>query len=213
LSAVDLLKESVGSTARRSGYKGSFPTWRKATALGDVAIVDVQQSPWSDEGTQRFALNAAVAPRPWVDWLAHMQGRNPPKQIPESFGLYRARVGPGGHSARGQDWWVFPVDADAAIIVSELCQRITSDVIPKLDALLDRQTLLHQVRSGETLGDMSRDHFPQFFARAEALLLADSTSSEMTDALARAKMFSSETPGSFIARASEFEDFVLSRAR
>ncbi|MBK9725395.1 MAG: DUF4304 domain-containing protein [Actinomycetales bacterium] len=41
------LRDVLGPAARDRGYKGSAPTWRKSSAAGDWAVVNVQSSMFS----------------------------------------------------------------------------------------------------------------------------------------------------------------------
>jgi hypothetical protein len=61
------LRDIVAPAARTHGFKGSAPNWRRASAAGDWAVVNVQSSQYSSSGAVRCVINLAVAPAPWLE--------------------------------------------------------------------------------------------------------------------------------------------------
>jgi hypothetical protein len=90
------------------------------------------------------------------------------KSVGEWLGLYRERVYP----SDGSGWWEILRPGDAADVAADMIVRLSQDGWPTLTRLLDRDQMLEQLRDGN-LGTMRRDGYAAWFARAEALLLAD----------------------------------------
>lgn len=86
------LRDQLGPAARRQGYKGSPPNWRKSSTAGDWAVVNVQSSSFSSAEHLQCVLNLAFAPEPWLRWQAEYLGAGMPKSVSESLGLYRERL-------------------------------------------------------------------------------------------------------------------------
>lgn len=90
------LRDVLGPCARSYGFKGTDPTWRKSTASGDWAVVNVQSSSFSSAEHLKCVINLAVAPEPWLRWSRVKLGPGMPKSVTESLGLYRERLHPHG---------------------------------------------------------------------------------------------------------------------
>ncbi|MGH1564570.1 DUF4304 domain-containing protein [Mumia sp. DW29H23] len=180
------LRDRLGPSARRHGFKGSAPTWRKQNADGDWGIVNLQSSSWSSADRLPCIINVAVAPEPWLRWNRQLLGDSMPKNVTESLGLYRDRLHPTG-TPEGSDRWWEVTDADSAVAAAEdMIDQLETKGWPLLDSLLEPGAMLGQVRSG-SLGDMKRSNLGAFFARAEALLLMDGgLSAELDECLEHA---------------------------
>ncbi|GAA0591250.1 hypothetical protein GCM10010174_02920 [Kutzneria viridogrisea] len=165
------LREVVAPAARHEGFRGSAPTWRMTNALGDWAVVSVQTSRYSTASSLHCVLNTAVAPAPWLAWQQQSLG-SLPQAVPESLGLYRRRLHPTGTPAARDGWWEITGDDDARTAATDMVTQLATDGWPILRQLLHREAMLDQIRCGD-LGFLQADHSPAYFARAEALLLAE----------------------------------------
>ncbi len=175
------LRDVVAPAASAEGFKGSAPTWRMTNALGDWAVVNVQSSAYSTAESLRCVINLAVAPAPWLAWQQQSLG-SLPKAINESLGLYRDRLHPTGTPPGTDGWWEISDDRDASRAATDMTEQLAIHGWPSLKRLMDREALLDQIRSGD-LGVMKSTNFGVFFARAEALLLAENGSSPRLEAL------------------------------
>lgn len=179
-----MLRDVIGPTMRGNGLKGSAPTWRRTNDQGDVAIVNLQSSPWNSAESVRCAVNLAAVPEPWRDWY-HSQMAKPPKNINESFGMFRTCLRDENLLSRGDRWWTIEAAEDAAVAGDEITRLLSDHALPQLLALLDRSTMLAAVRADQ-LGDITKS--PVYTARCEAALLTDEgPSASLDDALARAR--------------------------
>jgi hypothetical protein len=180
------LRDIVGPAARDAGFKGSGTTWRATNSVGDWAVVNVQSSSWSTAGSLRCVINLAVVPAPWLDWMREWRG-SLPKSIGESLGLYRDRLHPaGGTPADIDGWWQVSDDVDARVAAEDMVVQLAGHGWPRLARLLSRKALLESIRSGD-LGHMRAPPLDVFFARAEALLIAeDGPSAHLDELLDRA---------------------------
>jgi hypothetical protein len=202
------LRDIVGPAARTAGFKGSGSTWRSTNAQGDWAVVNVQSSQWSTAESLRCVINLAVAPAPWLDWMRESLG-SLPKSINESLGLYRDRLHPAGTPAGRDWWWEISSDSDARVAAADMVVQLADHGWPTLTRLLNRQALLGSIRSGD-LGHMKAEHFDVFFARAEALLIAeDGPSARLDELLHRATTNAIPTQK---ANAAKFAAWVRARA-
>lgn len=166
------LRDMIAPAARAQGFKGSAPTWRQTNGLGDWAVVNVQSSSYSTAKSLQCVINLALAPAPWLEWMRESLG-SVPKAVNESLGLYRDRLHPAGTPPGKDGWWEISSNRDALAAASDMTEQLAVHGWPTLTRLLDRHALLDRIRSGD-LGHMKRQHFEVFFARAEALLLAES---------------------------------------
>lgn len=180
------LRDTFGHDARRHGYKGSAPTWRKASAQGDWAIVNVQSASWSSSERLRCVVNISVAPEPWLRWQSHLLGAAMPKNVTEHLGLFRDRVHPAGSPPGADAWWEVTDEASAARTVAGIAEQLELGVWTQLDELLTPSGMLRTVRANN-LGHIHGEAHEVFFARAEALLLMDAgESARLETCLARA---------------------------
>ncbi|MGC5021267.1 DUF4304 domain-containing protein [Micromonospora sp. DT47] len=175
------LRDVVSPAARAEGFKGSAPTWRMTNALGDWAVVNVQSSAYSTSESLRCVINLAVAPAPWLAWQQQSLG-SLPKAITESLGLYRHRLHPTGTPPGTDGWWEVGGDRDASAAATDMTEQLAIHGWPTLKRLMDREALLDQIRCGD-LGYMKARNFGAFFARAEALMLAENGSSPRLEEL------------------------------
>lgn len=204
-----VLLDHMGPVARRHGYQGSSPTWRKASALGDWAVVNVQSSSFSSSEHLRCVVNLAFAPEPWLRWQAESLGARTPKSVSESLGLYRDRLHPEGTAAGVDGWWdVFDEDS-ARMAVADMQVQLDRAGWSVLEAMFSREAMQARVRDGD-LGMMKRANFGVFFARAEALLLMDAgPSDELESQLAYAL---SNVMPSQLDNAKRFDAWVRAEA-
>ncbi|MCY7289762.1 MAG: DUF4304 domain-containing protein [Cryobacterium sp.] len=106
----------LGPAARRQGYKGSALNWRKSSAAGDRAVVNVQSSSFSSADHLQCVVNLAFAPEPWRRWQAENLGADKPKSMSESLGLYRERLHPEGTPEDTDGWWDVADDESARLV-------------------------------------------------------------------------------------------------
>lgn len=166
------LRNVLGPCARRHGFKGTAPTWRKSTPSGDWAVVNVQSSSFSSAEHLKCVINLAVAPEPWLRWSRVKLGTGMPKSVTEFLGLYRKRLHPDGTKPGWDVWWEITDGASATSAVADMVVQLDAAGWPVLDRLLRPENMLEQVRTG-TLGNWKRSSHNVLFARAEALLLMD----------------------------------------
>jgi hypothetical protein len=172
------LRDLLGPAARSHGYKGSSPTWRKASASGDWAVVNLQSSTFSRADDVRCVVNVAFAPEPWLRWQAADAGGGMPKSVPESLGLYRQRLHPAGslHPAGTRSaydaWWAVSDEGSAHLAVADMNAQLDAAGWPVLESMFSRDAMLARLHDGD-LGFFQRSHFEHYFVRAEALLLMD----------------------------------------
>jgi hypothetical protein len=201
------LQDIVGPAARAAGFKGSGATWRSTNSQGDWAVVNVQSSSWSTASSLRCVINLAVAPAPWLDWMRERLG-SLPKSITESLGLYRDRLHPGGTPAGVDGWWQVSSEPEARVAAADMVVQLAEHGWPTLTRLLNRQALLDSIRSGD-LGHMKGEH-EVFFARAEAVLIADDgPSTRLEELLDRA---TTKALPAQQANAAKFAAWVRARA-
>lgn len=172
------LRDVVGPALRSPGYEGTAPNWRRSTAAGDWAVINIQSSAFSSAGSLRCVINLALAPEPWLRWWKEKLPRLMPKSVTESsFGLYRQRLHPAGTPERVDGWWEVSDDASAVAAATDMVAQLNAVGRPVLDRMLADGRVLEQVRRGD-LGNLTKEHHAVFFARAEALLLMDNGPSE-----------------------------------
>lgn len=181
------LRDHLGPSARSHGYKGSAPTWRKASALGDWAVVNIQSSSFSSSEHLRCVVNVAFAPEPWLRWHAQSGSAGAPKSVSESLGLYRDRLHPEGTAAGVDGWWDVFDDASARSAVADMQEQLDRGGWPVLEAMFSREAMVARLHDGDH-GMMKRRNFEVFFARAEALLLMDAGPSEALESRLAAAM-------------------------
>jgi hypothetical protein len=174
------LRDHLGPAARRHGYKGSAPNWRKSSPVGDWAVVNVQSSSFSSADHLRCVVNLAFAPEPWLRWQAERLGTGMPKSVSESLGLYRERLHPDGTPEGTDGWWDVTDDESASAAVEGMVAQLDRAGWPVLETMFSREAMVSRLRDGD-LGMMKRSNFGVFFARAEALLLMDAGPSDLLE--------------------------------
>ncbi len=184
LALKNALRELLGPAARSHGFKGSAPTWRKASDAGDWAVVNVQSSSWSTSESLRCVVNLGFAPEPWLRWMRRALGPRAPKAVPESLGLYRERLHPGGTPEGTDGWWEVSDDESAHVAVANMNVQLERSGWPVLDEVFAREPMMVRLREGD-LGMIKRSNSGVFFARAEALMLMDDGPSEALDSALR----------------------------
>jgi hypothetical protein len=171
------LRDQLGPAARRHGYKGSLPNWRKSSTAGDWAVVNVQSSSYSSAEHLRCVVNLAFAPEPWLRWEAETLGAGMPKSVAESLGLYRERLHPQGSPVGIDGWWDVSDEESARAAVADMNAQLDRAGWPVLERMFSRDAMMARLRDGD-LGMMKRSSLGVFFARAEALLLMDAGPSD-----------------------------------
>lgn len=166
------LREHLGPVVRRHGFKGSAPNWRKASPLGDWAVVNVQSSSFSNAQNLRCVVNLGFAPEPWLRWMSATLGTGMPKSVTESLGLYRQSLHPEGTPCGRDGWWDVHDGASADAAVTDMIVQLERNGWPVLEDMFSRDAMLARVRNGD-LGFMKRSNRAPYFVRAEALLLMD----------------------------------------
>ena len=171
------LRDHLGPAARRHGYKGSAPTWRKSSTLGDSAVVNVQSSSFSSAEHLSCVVNIAFAPEPWLRWQAESLGARMPRSVTESLGLYRERLHPEGTPEGTDGWWEVSDRESARLTVADMCTQLHRAGWPVLERMFSRDDMMARLHNGD-LGIMKRPHSGVFFARADALLLMEAGPSD-----------------------------------
>ncbi|WP_307837137.1 DUF4304 domain-containing protein [Agromyces cerinus] len=199
----------LGPVARRHGYTGSAPTWRKSNPAGDWVVVNVQSSSGSTSESLRCVVNIAAAPEPWLRWRRHQFGRGTPKTITDSMGMYRDRLHPTGAPEGVDSWWVVTDQASATDAVTDMVERMNDAGWALLDTLLSREGIMESLRRGD-MGYVKRNHHEAYFARAEALLRMDdgrsgARESSLSSALENVMPTQREDP--------EFDEWVRAQTR
>jgi hypothetical protein len=162
------------------GIQGIGSNVRSATSRGDWALVNVQSSSWNTAQCVRCVINLAVAPAPWLDWMRESLG-SLPKSVRESLGLYRDRLHSADTPAGVDGWWQISSQSAARTAAADMVVQLAEHGWPTLTRLLGRQALIGSIRSGN-LGHTKGEH-EVFFARAEAVLIAEDGSSARLDEL------------------------------
>ena len=144
--------------------------------------MNVQSSSYSTAESLRCVINVSVAPAPWLAWMRELLGARYPKSVGESLGLFRARLHPTGAPAGADVWWQVNDQAGAEAAVADMVHQLQIIGWPTVTRLLEDGAMLDQVRAGD-LGMMKRASLGVFFARAEALLVADDGPSPALDRL------------------------------
>lgn len=173
------LRDVIGPAARAHGFQGSAPNWRKVSDRGDWAIVNVQSSRYSSAESLRCVVNLSLAPEPWLAWTVATRGPLP-KQLPESYGMYRKRLLPTVTPSGVDGWWEVNHPDEAPGVVADIARQLGETGWPTLERLLDRQSMLDQVRAGD-LGFVQREHHGVLVAWAHALLVSDHGPSDELD--------------------------------
>ncbi|WP_286930663.1 MULTISPECIES: DUF4304 domain-containing protein [Aeromicrobium] len=171
------LRTKLGPAARAHGYKGTAPTWRKSSAVGDWAVVNVQSSSFSNAEHLRCIVNLAFAPEPWLRWEAELLGQAMGRSVTESLGMYRQRLHPEGTPEGTEGWWDVTDPQSASRAVNDMLVQLDRAGWSELDRMFSREVLLARVRDGD-LGWLTRTPGDVLFARAEALLLMDAGPSD-----------------------------------
>jgi len=95
-----------------------------------------------------------------------------PKAINESLGLYRDRLHPTGTSAGIDGSWEISSEWTHWLQHRTWSNNLGRARARRLTRLLDRQALTDTIRAGD-LGHMKAENFDVFFARADAVLIAE----------------------------------------
>lgn len=176
------LREQLGPAARKYGFKGSAPTWRKSSNLGDWAVVNVQSSSSSSRDHLRCVVNLAFSPEPSLRWDSERLGAHMPKSVSVWEGMYTNRLHPEGTPPSIDGWWDVRNDESAQIAVTDMIAQLEQHGWPVLEQMFSRDAMMARVRSGD-LGFLKRSNVESPFIHAEALLLMDSGWSEALEEL------------------------------
>ena len=179
-----VLRDTVGPALRAVGFTGSGTTWTLKAPNNDVAIVNAQSSQASTAEEVQFVVNLAVAPASWRAWRNTLLHRPEPRAPKEHDGLWRDRLHPRLEVPRREHgtepWWVIRDERDARACADDVVGQLIQHAVPRLRQLLDRDTLLVTVRTGD-FGFLYHDP-----TVALAVLVSDrGPSAELDDLLAR----------------------------
>ena len=148
------LREIVAPALRAEGFRGSGQTWRLSSADGDVAVVNVQLSQWNNDAEATAYVNLAVLPAAWWAWQRERSGSTAGRLPMETDGLYRARLEPRAGSRSRPGGWECWDEVSARVAAREMRERLVTEAVPLLRALLVRERFAQALRDGE-VGDFS----------------------------------------------------------
>jgi len=206
------LRDRLGPFLRDRGYRGSGSNWRKWSARGDCALVNVQSSSWNTSDDQRCIINLSIIVPGDLDWYDfRSSSRKANRKTPtEVWGIWRERLHRGG--AGPEEWWRVTNAQDARTEVADMIEQLSALGLPALEELLDRRNLIRAV-AGEPVRGFRTASVTWW---ALPLLLSDDGASE---ALAAAldeldeKRLSRETSQEFAQTAQEFARWAKDRAK
>jgi hypothetical protein len=173
-----LLSDAVAPVLAEAGYRRSGSTWRKPTAVGDVAIVQVHAT--SRHVGHGFIAGVGVSPEPWLRWVTGDGPRRRPSN-PEGDCVWEARLVPTGAAVELGGIWFPQGNADLAACFADIGRQLVDWVVPRLDELLDRECLLNAVAA--EFGQTQRGVWHLGELGLRALLLAEDGPSPELDAL------------------------------
>jgi hypothetical protein len=111
----------IAPRLRAAGFRGPAGDWNLTASNGDVAIVNLQKSRWNTGDKVGFAVNLAIVPVPWFEWVRKQYGLSSTAKPREYHGLWRDRLRPAdGLSGDGQFWVVRDERSAAACAEDEL---------------------------------------------------------------------------------------------
>lgn len=165
----EALRDVLGPTLRAHGYRGTSPTWRKCSADGDVAVVNVQSSAFNTADEGACVLNLGVAPAPWIDREVSLRHVTPARRdhLKADDCLWVLRV----HAQSSTDpdnerWWHYR-DEDSALRVAEaMVLALEQYWLATIEALLDHD----EIRRRLVAGDPGFDRVPEDPKEINAIL-------------------------------------------
>ncbi len=201
------LRDVVDPVVRAAGFQGAPDTWRRMSEAGDWAVVNVQLAGTAQ--SVQCAINLAVVPEPWLEFMSEWLGR-PPARVNESLGLYRERLEPTGSAGGVDGAWSVGAPGEAEAVAADMAGRLREHGLPLLDRLLDREQFLASLRAGD-LGMLKAEHFTGVFAFAEAVLISDEGPGERLEELLRISWEQAEPDRK--ASAERYGDWIRRRAK
>jgi hypothetical protein len=172
------LMQTVGVPARVRGFRRARRVWRRVSERQDWAAFEVQSSQWNSAESIHCVVNVGAAPAPWLEF-SHARNGGRAKTFSPASGIFWTRLGPG--SADDDVWWEIRDESDAAVVASEIGNRMTKTGFPLLAELLDRRLLTQRIRDGQ-MGEISEPN-PVWLA---VLLAEEGPSRELDEALEKA---------------------------
>ncbi|MFK3671806.1 DUF4304 domain-containing protein [Leifsonia aquatica] len=207
------LRDRLGPFLRDRGYRGSGSNWRKWSARGDCAIVNVQSSHWNTSDNQRCIINLSIIVPGDLDWHDFCSpswkvNRKTPTAV---WGMWQGRLHHGG--AGPEEWWRVTNAQDARTEIADMIEQLSALGLPALEELLDRRNLIRAV-AGEPVRGFHAARVPHWWA-LPLLLSDDGVSEALTAALDELDEIrrSRETSQEFAQTAQEFARWAKDRAK
>ena len=134
---AELIRDYVGPTLRRLGFKGSGGSWT-ADRPGYFVALGFQRSVWGDRLETRFTMNVTVAS---IDvWNAARESRPylPARPAPNTvYGsdIWQRRIGDllPGHR---DHWWTINPGSDLAALARDVTAAIAAHAVPAIQRQL-----------------------------------------------------------------------------
>ncbi|KQO64537.1 DUF4304 domain-containing protein [Curtobacterium sp. Leaf261] len=146
----DALRTILGPAVRAHGYRGTAPTWRKESELGDVAVINMQMSAYGSAWDSSCVVNLSVEVVPWAEMTAARMGIGTRQLLHSPGGLWHRRLTPSEASDDGpEQWWSVTDEASARFVVEDVVAQLEDRWFGVLDDLLAPGGMLRQVRSGD----------------------------------------------------------------
>ncbi|WP_416393792.1 MULTISPECIES: DUF4304 domain-containing protein [unclassified Curtobacterium] len=165
----EALRDVLGPALRAHGYRGTSPTWRKYSAGGDVAVINVQSSAFNSADEGACVVNLGVAPVPWIDREAavgHVTSAPRPRlKADECLWVLRLHA----QSSTDPDderWWSYCDEASAVRVAEAIVRALQQDWFFTLDSLLDH----HEICGRLFVGDPGFDRLQEEPEEIAALL-------------------------------------------
>jgi hypothetical protein len=172
-------RDAVVPLLRAAGFKGTYPTWRRAEESGDVAIVNLQAGSYNESGFGEFYVNLAAVPEPWWAWQSECYAVVSPLageigNVPAEYnGLYRSRLAPRGTRTAGTHRWTVTSTDGARDAAADIAAALVASGLPTLTTYLDRGRLLDALRTGQLEQESAAFDRPGMRDVALAVLLSD----------------------------------------
>lgn len=140
----EALRDVLGPALRAHGYRGTSPTWRKYSADGDVAVINVQSSAFNSVDEGACVVNLGVAPAPWIDrevgagqlTVAARDGL----KADECLWVLRLHA----QSSTDPDeelWWDYRDEASAVQVAETIVSALQQNWLSTLDSLLNHHEM------------------------------------------------------------------------
>jgi hypothetical protein len=134
-----LLKDVVAPLLSAAGYRRGGSAWRKTSALGDVAVIQVRGTP--PHHGRGFIAGAGVTPAPWWDWVNREVRRRRPTYL-EGDCVWSTRIVPTEPAVALGGVWRAQGNEELAACFDDVARQLAAWAVPRLDQLLDRESLL-----------------------------------------------------------------------